>query len=83
MDHTGRNRKRLSRLQTKGAAIDDIYFQFAFYDKETLIGMWMLVPPEFPLHHRHTDAVVVNVQNDEILVGLLDRGGLLSEIHYR
>jgi len=83
MDHTRWDCEYLSRLQKKCAAVREIYFQIAFHDQETLIGTRMLMPAKFSLHHRHSHAMIVNVHDDEILVGLVDRVGLLLQIHYR
>jgi hypothetical protein len=77
MDHTRWDCEYLSRLQTKCTAVREIYFQIAFYDQETLIGTRMLMPAKFSLHHRQSHAMIVNVHDNEILVGLVDRVGLL------
>src|SRR6266404_5635816 len=73
MDHAGRDCERLSRLQPKRPSVGKVDFQLAFQNKETFIRTRMLMPAELPLHHSHSHAMVVHVENHEILVGLLYR----------
>lgn len=83
MDDTRWDGEYLSGLQTKRTAVREIYFQNSFQDQETLVGTRMLMPAKFPLHHRQSQTMIVNVQDDEILVDLVDQVGLLLQIHHR
>jgi hypothetical protein len=38
----------------------------------------MLMPTKFSLHHRQSHAMIVNVRDDEILVGLVAIRGLIN-----
>jgi len=40
----------------------------------------MLMPAELTLHHGQANAVIIDIQNYKILVGLLDGIGLLLKI---
>jgi hypothetical protein len=72
MDYAGRNCECLSGLQPKRLASVEIDFQLALQDDKALIRVGMPMPAELPLHYGHANAMVVDVANHEVLIGLLN-----------
>lgn len=72
----------LSGPELKRATVSKFEFQFTFEDQETFIRAGMLMPRILSLHHGDAKAMIVDVENGEILIAFLDARRFPLEIDH-